>query len=371
MINKPVKIVHYLWSAEIGGIQRLVLDLATFQQQDAGLRVTVLLGKGQGRLIHQFEERGCNIAIVGLKSGYSFSCFKLWWLVNIFRQFDLIHLHSIHPLVCLAAALSKKKILFSEHGTFGVGRKLTILDRFKNLLKKVFLNTGVDFITFNSAYTQRTAMKLYGLKKTLQAIVYNGTTLADFTNDLGGVDSLIMEKCRGKFVIGTLSRLTERKRLDRLIEAFTVFEKGKDTVLLLVGDGPLRSQLVSKVTHKGLDSRVIFTGYQTNTTIYQNLMDVCVFPAEKEPFGLVAIEALALGKPAIVFNDGEGLVEIINPLNPDDVVNDIYGLSKRLVYYYSNKNEILRESEKRKNYVQRFSIDRMSEEVYEIYKKLL
>jgi len=365
-----MNIVHYLWSSQIGGIERLVLDLAEAQQKSSKVKVKVLIGQKKGEFINLFYNRGIELAFAGLKSGADLSIKRFIWLKKFFKQFDIVHIHAFHPLVCLAAWSAGKKMVYTEHGTFGVGRELTVADYVKKYLKRFFLNHSKVFITFNSLYTQTAARKLYGLRNTKQNLVYNGTNICNKIPSQTNIDQAILEGCQGKFVIGTSSRFTPRKGIDRLIQAFAIFQKGRDTVLLLVGDGPSRDYLQKIVSELMLDSKVIFTGFRSNVTEYQNMMDVCVFPAEKEPFGLVAIETLALGKPTIIYDDGGGLTEIVRPFESKDVVKDETELAERIFFYYHNRELISAEANKRKEYVSRFSIEKMANIFFQIYQEL-
>ena len=55
---------------------------------------------------------------------------------------------------------------------------------------------------------------------------------------------------------------------------------------------------------------------------YYKSFDVCVFPAEQEPFGLVGVEAYLNGKVVLAFSDSGGLKEIIEPFEPELIVRD-------------------------------------------------
>jgi glycosyltransferase involved in cell wall biosynthesis len=191
--------------------------------------------------------------------------------------------------------------------------------------------------------------------------------MRDFTTDDHAINPLIKSRLDGKFVVGTSSRFAEFKRIDRLVSAFRKFQNSRNTVLLLVGDGPEMPRLKNMVRQAGLEEKVVFTGYQTDVRIYQDAMDVCVFPSQGEPFGLVSIEALSLGKPVIVFSDGGGIAEIIGGIAEDDIVDDIDDLAGRLSDYY--KAGILVESERnaRKDYASHFSVEAMADNFREIY----
>ncbi len=368
---KPTKVVHYLWSAEIGGIENLVFDLAAKQNSCDEVDVTVLFGRGKGQLLSRFRSSGFEVLDSGLNSGSDLSLAKLRRLIRVFRAFDILHLHHFHPLVSLAAKLSGRKIVYTVHGGLGTGRKRRIQDPILGILRKAFLNRFCHFITFNSQYTRTRARKLYGLDNLPQAMIFNGTDLLRSRAGTAEIDPAVELSCHGKFVIGTCSRFVRGKRIYRLIEAFTSFDRSENCVLLLVGDGPSRTELEAQAERHGLTKDAIFAGYRANITDYQNLMDVCIIPAEKEPFGLVAIETLALGKPTIVFRDGGGLTEIIQKLEPEDVVPNVPGLVRRLEHYYLNRDlDSDNAKTKRQNYVKNFSIDNTADKFLSVYESL-
>ncbi|KMQ52174.1 Glycosyl transferase [Chitinispirillum alkaliphilum] len=102
----------------------------------------------------------------------------------------------------------------------------------------------------------------------------------------------------------TVSRLVPYKRVDLIIEAF----KKLKLPLLIVGDGPSRSQL-----EKISDSNIEFTGYVTPTRL-ENLLSrarAFVFCAE-EDFGVANVEAQACGVPVIAFGRGGALETVID-----------------------------------------------------------
>src|SRR5690606_19063250 len=127
------------------------------------------------------------------------------------------------------------------------------------------------------------------------------------------------------------------KRVDRLIEGFARFQDGREAMLLIVGDGVERAALEARVDDLEIRAKTLFAGYQREVQAYQAAMDVCVFPSQNEPFGLVAVETLALGKPTVVFADGGGICEIVAGLDPSDVVENSDALAKRLAYYYADE----------------------------------
>jgi len=97
-------------------------------------------------------------------------------------------------------------------------------------------------------------------------------------------------------LIGTVGSLIKRKRIGDLIEAMYMIEGVK---CLIVGKGPEKEVLLELVKKRGLNDRVIFTGFQTDAVSYINAMDIFVMPSEQEGFPRVVLEAMLMQKPVV------------------------------------------------------------------------
>ncbi|MCC6384455.1 MAG: glycosyltransferase family 4 protein [Bacteroidia bacterium] len=368
-----MKVVHYIWSGNIGGIEKLTIWLAEIQQRRNDLESFILIGSKKGLLLQVLDEKNIKYDFLSLKNGILINP-KAWKkLKAVFSSADVIHIHTFNPWVSLAAALSSKKIVYTLHGNFCFGRKMKWSDKLIQAGIRFFLNRYTDIVTFNSAFTKDTALTRYGLKSVKYELVYNGI---DFSQIQLAHDSAAIEFKQSnpnKFIIGTISRLAGFKRIDRLIDTFKIFSAGKtDVLLILVGDGVDRSLLEQKVKSEHLESKTRFLGFQINAADWQSLMDVCVFPSKNEPFGLVAIESLYLGKPVIVFRDSGGLIEILRDVSAEDIVETENQAAQRLEHYYQNRNLIHQEEfiRTRKEYALEFSLEKMENKFYSIYKLL-
>jgi glycosyltransferase involved in cell wall biosynthesis len=118
-------------------------------------------------------------------------------------------------------------------------------------------------------------------------------------------DALVVLFC-GKFL--------PRKRPLDLLRAFSIANMA-NSYLVLVGDGPLWSDLNSEVQQLGLASRVRFLGlvdYSKLPEVYAS-SNILIHPAENEPYGLIVNEAMVCGLPVIVSDRvGAGLDLIKN-----------------------------------------------------------
>lgn len=104
-----------------------------------------------------------------------------------------------------------------------------------------------------------------------------------------------------KYVVGHIGRFEKVKNHTYLIDIFkAVHDSKEDAVLLLVGDGDLRQEIISKVNRMGLSDRVIFAGVRTDIPQLLQAMDVFVFPSLYEGIPVTLVEAQASGMHCIV-----------------------------------------------------------------------
>ena len=130
------------------------------------------------------------------------------------------------------------------------------------------------------------------------------------------IENMFNIKLKEKFVL-FVGKLANFKGVDVFIEALRLYEKAHpgEITSFIAGDGELADSLKKQAAEAQLDS-LHFLGHLNSTQLRElySTADVSVFPSRREPFGLVAIEALACGSSVIATNQG-GLKDIIN----DDV----------------------------------------------------
>ncbi|MGH9775398.1 MAG: glycosyltransferase family 4 protein [Candidatus Acidiferrales bacterium] len=113
-------------------------------------------------------------------------------------------------------------------------------------------------------------------------------------------------------VFGQVSYLVADKGVDTLLRAFQVVcRRLPNARLVVVGDGPLRSEFDRLAAELSISSRVHFAGYRPDTeNYYRYVFDVNILASRKEALGIAALEAAACGLPCICANTG-GLPEAI------------------------------------------------------------
>jgi glycosyltransferase involved in cell wall biosynthesis len=112
-----------------------------------------------------------------------------------------------------------------------------------------------------------------------------------------------------------VGRLSEQKGHLMLIEAAgQLAAEGRSFKLVLVGDGPLRSQIESLIRQLKLETHVEITGWATNTQVQQQVLaaQVLIAPSFAEGLPVVLMEALALCRP-VISTYIAGIPELVQP----------------------------------------------------------
>lgn len=106
-------------------------------------------------------------------------------------------------------------------------------------------------------------------------------------------------------------RLTRQKGFDVLLDALpAVKDRFPEVRLTILGEGPLRSELMDQSRRLSLSAHVDFAGFQPNPWNYFQYADLFVFPSRFEGMPNVLLEALALGIPAVAADCPGGVAEI-------------------------------------------------------------
>ncbi|MEM1646206.1 MAG: glycosyltransferase [Ignisphaera sp.] len=295
-----------------------------------------------------------------------YSAILLYKVLNRIKKLRncIIHMHGYgHLLIDYAALLLRafgKTYIFTIHGI----PKSPLYLRNK-LLKYAFLLYAklIGRITIEGAAKVTAISKAiakeaiaYGAKPSQIAVILNGIN-PDYANNVG--QDMFRKKyniSHDKKVILCIGRLHPRKGFQYVIAAMPhILKEVPDTVLAIVGDGPYRGVLESLARKVGIEKNVVFTGYVDEQTKKEALADadIVVIPSLTEPFGLVALEAMAM-KKLIIASNIDGLKEIlhnfeqllVNPQNIRELAEKIKIFLKdtdKYRYIETKLNESLKE----------------------------
>jgi L-malate glycosyltransferase len=223
---------------------------------------------------------------------------------------DLLHCHYAIPHSVSAflakSMLSPRKlpVVTTLHGTditlVGADRSYLPITRFS--IEKS------DGVTAVSDFLKQATYSTFGVRKEIE-VVYNFVNCDNYT-PARSEDIRRHYAPDGENVLIHLSNFRAVKRPTDVVEIFVKVQKQLPSVLLMVGDGPERSNAEWVARHNGVERRVHFLGKRDNIEELIASSDLLLLPSDNESFGLVALEAMACEVPVVVSKVG-GLPEVV------------------------------------------------------------
>ena len=135
------------------------------------------------------------------------------------------------------------------------------------------------------------------------------------------------------YIFGNVGRLHPDKDQSTLIRAFAAARAHCDAYLVIIGKGRLEQELKQLATTEGVADRVIFTGPVPDARRYFRAFDSFALSSDREPFGMVLLEAMAAELP-IVATDGGGAPEVLGAAGMLFPVGDVAALADLLCRLY-------------------------------------
>ncbi len=228
-----------------------------------------------------------------------------------FENLDLLHVHYAIPHAT-SAYLAKQmlngkrelKIITTLHGT-----DITLVGLEPSFLPLVkFSIDHSDGVTAVSRFLKEKTITNYLCDKEIK-VIPNFVDTDLYKPKLNGEFKKHIADENEKVLVHT----SNFRVVKRVADTIKIFEKIHDKIpskLILVGDGPDRSECERLCRQKGLDDKVKFLGKQDALVEILTSSDIFLIPSQSESFGLAALEAMACGLPVISSSVG-GLPELI------------------------------------------------------------
>jgi len=366
------RVVHIVKATGIHGTEKHLLTLLSGLKEKYHVFLIVLTEPKTPlkEYFRQLAENGISAYRVIIRSDLDPVC--AWKIFQVIRKVKpvLVHTHLIHGDLygtLTAGAAGVKPIVSTKHNddafrknrfiralNMAVNRRTSGMIAISEWVRKFI--TTVEDVPENKIRTV-----YYGLKD-----IFPGSDTNIFREAFGISQDAI--------VVGIIARLVVQKDHQTLIAAFArAYRKNSKLLLLITGDGKLKSDLKHQVKTAGLEKKVVFTGYRPDTEKVLSAIDIFVHPSRWEGFGLSILEAMIMAKPVIATNVS-AIPELVRGNETGFLVpaGDTEALARSILDLAENAE--LRKTLGhcgRERWKNKFSADKMIAETENYYKELL
>jgi glycosyltransferase involved in cell wall biosynthesis len=293
-----MRIVQLVENLEIGGLERLVVDLAREQLLHAHEPHIICLSQ-PGRFAPQAEAAGVTVRAFEKPSGPSANAVLRMARYLIAIRPDVVHTHSwvVHHYGVAAARLARVPVVVNTRHNIFVSKRQERWYRpslpFTDSVVMVSANARDSFVKEGLIRPQR------------MTVIRNGIPMEQFvrleTNP--GIK-------RPAIRFGTVGRLAAQKDHRTLLAAFALLHREMPSVELhILGDGPLRGALRDTISQLRLDGAVTLHGASLDVPAFLAGLDVFVLSSIYEGLPIVILEAMAAGLPVVSTQVG-GIAEV-------------------------------------------------------------
>ncbi len=310
--KQPLRgIVHVVDSLEVGGLERVVTDLAV-EQARHGHRVSVFTIAGSGSFEADLKAAGVPVIVGGKRGALDRGVLRALRRAVIEGDADVVHAHNFVPNYYAALALG-----------WPSGRRPVLVNTCHNMGSRLSNRRLRWLYRLSLARTARVAMvgqQVHDhfvhsgiVRRERAEVVLNGIPTARYA---AGAEARVAARARlglaaGTLLIGSVGRLVGLKHHRLLLELMPALAASRPAVdLVLVGDGPLRAELEGLADSLGVADRVHLIGARDDVAQLLPALDIFALPSLTEGLSIALLEACAAGL-AIVATHVGGNPEII------------------------------------------------------------
>ena len=302
-------ILFVLNSLGTGGSERVVLDIS--RRIDRDKFVPYVLGINPPcELEIKFRENNIWARCLTKRKGIDFRLMMEVFRIMRDKQIDIVNAHHFSPFVhaSIGSILNGSYLSYTDHTVAEIRRIplfWKILGMF--LLKKSFAVIGI------SHGCTRELQKTFHVKKAKTHTILNAIDIDRFTQK--SIDKKALKKNLNlksdDAVIGMVGNLRPQKNHASLIKACRIMlDMGNPVKILIIGDGPLRTELENLSSTLGVEEHVLFLGARHDVSSLYMIMDVYCLCSHYEGLPLTILEAMTSRIP-VVGTDVDGIREII------------------------------------------------------------
>jgi len=349
----PRPVVHLLPAEPFGGLQRIVIELARAQRAAGRVADVVLLGPSERVESHCHSAGITPIVLSGGRLGRMFA------LRRILAGFRPAILHSHCEPVWAAIVLASLGNHWVAH-LHVYARYLGIRDRLSNLI-----------------YRRRPDRFFAITQSVAESFIAPGLARADRLDVVhNGLDYSVLPVPAPHdtpgFKVGFVGRAVREKGLFDFISAAELLRNDAGIDFVIAGDGEDLAEARATIDAQGLGDRVQALGFVDDMAPIWSRIDLLAMLSDREPFGLVILEAIASGVGVLGYDTPSGGREIMETITGCRLVTPSVAAIADAVQAAAQDRDSLRDEalEGRAQVLGRFSLERMEKGVALGYSRL-
>lgn len=234
----------------------------------------------------------------------------LFWLANYVKRWqpDVVVCVNQYPLFFGYLARLLSRVPFRIVEVFHTTELRDARSRRHQKIYQWFFNHS-DRIVYVSQ-NQRRYWEARGIRADRGECIHNGIDTEHFRDNLDDHEKAALRArfsfSTEDFVVGICAALRPEKRHVDLLEAVALMRaRGLSAKCLIIGDGPMRAEIESRIDALMLTGHVVISGFQADVRPFLSICDCMAIVSDAvETFSIAALEAMALGKPIVVSDIG-------------------------------------------------------------------
>jgi glycosyltransferase involved in cell wall biosynthesis len=306
------RVALFVPSLRGGGAERVMVTLAN-NFAARGLNIDLVLVKAEGPYLSEVNPK-VRILDLGASRVASSLLPLMQYLQREQPDAMLSALKHANVIAIIAKKLSRAatRLVVSEHSTLSATAMSSAKGRAKLMpwLMRISYPAANAVVAVSSGSADALAENI-GLKRESISVVYNPFDCAYIRKlSLTSIDHPWFAAGQPPVILA-VGRLTSAKDYPTLIYAFAKLRKQRAARLLILGEGELRSELESQISHTGLSEDIALPGFVENPFSYMRRAAVFVMSSAWEGLPSVLIQAMACGTPVVSTDCASGPSEIL------------------------------------------------------------
>jgi glycosyltransferase involved in cell wall biosynthesis len=367
MQTEPIRILHLIKSLGRGGAETLIPETLKAHDKSSFVFYCIYFLPWKNQLVEEIKSTGVTVKNFQANNNISIllQAFKISMFIK-FNNIQVVHCHLpwagfVGRIVHL---ISGTPVVYTEHNKQERYQYLTrLFNKFSFNLQSTAIAVSEDVaqsikININPSIQINTILNGINTEKFRRNLPVGQKIRADL-----GIPS-------NAIVIGSLGVFRTQKRLHHWLEIFAKESKTNPNVRgILVGDGPLKEDIILQVKALGLEEIVFLPGIQTNTVEWYSSMDIFMMTSEFEGLPLALLEAMSC-ECAVVATNAGGIREVVNDgINGLTVAVDQWPcLVEKVQFLLDNPSKRISIGQAaRDRVVHHFSIHQMTKQLENLY----